>query len=76
MPHGEFIKLKIKLLADLAATGNEKLHRLTSIGIKTYRKVKVFRPGIDAGSPCESCLAMATILMLPPATACTPLLST
>ena len=49
---GEFIKLNIQLLADLAPSGNEKLHRLTCMRIKAYRKVKVFRAGIDAGSPC------------------------
>ena len=49
---GEFIKLGIQLLADLAPTGNEKLHRLTSLKVKAYRKVKVLRAGIDAGSPC------------------------
>ena len=43
---GEFIKLKIKLLADLAATGNEELHRLTSLRIKAYRKVKALGVGI------------------------------
>ena len=49
---GEFIKLKIQLLTDLAATRNEKLHRLTSVRIKAYRKVKVLGPSIDAGPSC------------------------
>ena len=49
---GEFIKLGIQLMADLTPTGNEKLHQLASIGIKAYRKVKVLRAGVNAGSPC------------------------
>ena len=49
---GEFIQLGIQLLADFAPTSNEKLHRLTSLRVKAYRKVKVLRAGIDAGSPC------------------------
>ena len=49
---GEFIQLNIQLLADLAATGNEELHRLTSLRVKAYRKVKALGAGIDAGPPC------------------------
>ena len=49
---GEFIQLGIQLLADLAPTGNEKLHRLPCMRVKAYRKVKVLRTGIDAGPSC------------------------
>ena len=52
MADGEFIKLKIQFLADFAATGNEELHRLPSMRVKAYRKVKVLRTGIDAGPSC------------------------
>ena len=46
---GEFLQIGIQLLVALAPAGNKQLHRLTSLRVKAYRKMKVLHAGIDAG---------------------------